>query len=336
MMVVHKAGMLDTLQDGGWAGMAHWGISRGGCMDAVAATLANALVGNAPGVALLEMHHPAPVLQFTKACTIALCGAHFSPRLQGIPAGMWRPIQVAAGSRLDFGKHTWGQRCYLALQGGWQVPAVLGSCSTHLAGGFGGWQGRALRSGDALPYAPQETPAISTNQVARWYLPHAALYSGHLAPTATRLTPPQQKVLPIRVLPGPEVHCLLQGLAALEQAGAFIISTESNRMGYRLQGLPLEALPAPPMLSSPVLPGTLQLLPDGQLIVLMADAQTTGGYPRVGQVMAADMHLLAQAGAGRPIRLLPVTAQVAVAARAQQQALLLKLQHNIVCMRHSL
>lgn len=145
-----------------------------------------------------------------------------------------------------------------------------------------------------------------------------------------------QMALPIRMLPGPEVHCLVQGVAALEQAGAFIISTESNRMGYRLQGSPLEVVPVPPMLSSPVLPGTLQLLPTGQLIILMADAQTTGGYPRVGQVIAADMHLLAQAGAGRAIHLLPVAMQVAVAAKAQQQGMLQLLQHNIACMRHSL
>jgi antagonist of KipI len=169
-MVVEKAGIQDTLQDAGRFGYAHSGINAGGAMDRLALALANALVGNPVGACVLEMHYPAPRLRFPNGATIALAGAHFGAHCGSTLLPVCRRIALAPGSIVHFTGKRWGQRCYLAVAGGFEVEQVLGSASTNIKSGFGGWKGRALLTGDVLPIRSTGAGVSNGVLVANWFL----------------------------------------------------------------------------------------------------------------------------------------------------------------------
>lgn len=287
-MKVIKQGILDTFQDSGRFGYAHLGVGQGGCMDQYAGQLANILVGNPSGCAVLEMHFPAPMLEFETSVTIALTGADFNASVHGIAIPNNRRVQLPAISTLVFKRKTWGQRCYLAVQGGWSLEMVMGSYSTHVKAGFGGFEGRALRKGDLIPEFQWDSPSgeFSKIMVPKWFAGLADWYNTDI----------------VRVLKGPEWNRLTEEAMHLLTNSTFTISRQSDRMGYQLQGLKLKRKLTTELLSSGVLPGTVQLLPDGQPLVLMTDCQTTGGYPRILQVIEAELPVLAQKGAGEIIK----------------------------------
>lgn len=297
---VLAAGLLTTLQDRGRPGYRHLGVGSAGAADPWAHALANLLAGNRDDAATLEITLSGPVLRFDAGARIALCGARVQARVgeQDIPAD--RPVELPAGSVLQLGACRVGARAYLAVHGGFAVPRLLGSASTDLRGGFGGMRGRALAAGDVLPLARRIASATRTLQIARWWLDPA----------------PDDN-------PFPEIR-VLAGEAATRPAdalfnGSWRVAAASDRQGLRLQGQAMRAADMRERTSEPVFPGTVQLPPDGQPIVLLADAQTHGGYPRIGHAIRADWPKLAQLRPGDTLTFVPCTQHDALHAAASQR-----------------
>ena len=273
-ILVVNAGMLTTVQDRGRVGQRAAGVPLSGAMDPLAARLANLLVGNDEGAAVLEMTLLGPEIEFSADTLIAVGGATFAA------FESWRPLTVRAGQRIKFGAATSGCRGYLAVAGGITVDCVLGSRSTYARAGLGGWQGRALRAGDILPVA-----ATARTVAEHWWIDPRVLPSYGPAPT-------------MRVVLG--AHAAEFGREWLE--GEFKVTSQSDRMGLRLGGTALVRSGGGELISSPVAPGTVQVPPDGQPIVLMADAQTIGGYSQLAHVIGVDLPLLAQLRPGDRVR----------------------------------
>jgi antagonist of KipI len=271
---VHRAGMLTTVQDLGRRGHLAEGVPIGGAVDPFALRVANLLVGNPEDSPALEITLTGPELEFQEAAWIAVCGARF----EGVPS--WKPFHVEAGSRIRFGRRLEGCRAYLSLCGGFDVEPVMGGRGTFLAAGIGGFEGRALRDGDVVRSLPSERELTG-----HWSLDE-------------RMLPQYSREPNVRVMPG--AHSGEFGDALF--SGRFGVTVRSNRMGIRLDGPVLTRAGGGELVSSAVAPGTIQVPPDGQPIVLMADAQTLGGYPRIGHVAAVDIPLLAQLAPGDGVR----------------------------------
>jgi antagonist of KipI len=289
-----RAGMYTTVQDLGRRGHRAAGVAVAGAVDALAARLANLIVGNPEQAAGLEVTLVGPEIRFARDTVVALGGAEF----EGLPA--WRPVAVKAGSTLQLGAVRHGCRGFLAIAGGVPVPEVLGSRSTQVRAGFGGWHGRVLRSGDNLPLA-EATRAVR----GTWRLD-------------PRLLPAYSPAPVVRIMPGAQAG----EFSARWEDLQFTVRPQSDRMGVRLAGPPLQRSTAADLVSAPVSPGTIQVPPDGQPIVLLADAQTIGGYPQVAQVISVDLPLVAQVRPGDTVRFRVVTlAEARAAWAAQEQAL---------------
>lgn len=323
-----RPGLLTTVQDLGRPGYQHLGVVVSGALDAVALRVANLLVGNAEGAAGLEITLLGPTLRFEADRLIALTGADLSPTLAGQPAPMHRPVAVRAGTVLSFGAARAGCRAYLAVAGGLAVPLVLGSRATYLRAALGGWRGRALRAGDELPVGKLSP----TNQQLRQLIAPDVLPTTWVAARWTpgpTLRPRPRPQLVIRAVRGPEHE---QFSPASQQAfwrEPFALTPAADRMGYRLQGPTLTRETPTELLSSAVTFGTVQVPPGGQPIVLLADAQTTGGYPRLVQVITADFSALAQAQPGQALRFQEVSLAEAQAQYLAQERRLRALRRAV-------
>ena len=308
-ILVIRPGLCSTLQDGGRLGYQHLGVPVNGPMDALAHALANVLVGNPVDGTSLEVTLQGPTLRFDSSCLLAIAGADLGARLDGAPLPPGQAIRVAAGSVLDFARRVHGARAYIAVHGGYQVPAVLNSRSTFRRGGLGGMQGRELLAGDRLRLAS------SFRNPPRVQIPHA-LY----------IDPPSAAERPIRIVRGREWSAFsAQAQRALVDS-VYRIGNDSERMGYRLAGAELK-LHAPLELLSEAVPfGTVQVPPSGQPIVLMADRQTTGGYPKIAHVVSVDLPLLAQRLPGESVRFTLIDLEQAQALAVRQARLLEALQ----------
>ncbi|MBJ6142714.1 biotin-dependent carboxyltransferase family protein [Hymenobacter sp. BT559] len=325
---VIRPGLLTTVQDLGRPGYQHLGVVLSGALDAVALRVANLLVGNPQTAAGLEITLLGPAIRFEADHLVALTGADLSPTLNGQPLPLHRPVAVRAGTVLAFGAARAGCRAYLAVAGCLAVPLALGSRSTYLRASLGGWHGRALQADDELPVgtfspaaqrlwqllAPAGLPAPWV--AARW-LPGPALYP----------LPHAQPV--IRAVRGPEYEQFAQASQRAFWHEPFTITPAADRMGYRLQGPALTRDSAPELLSSAVTFGTVQVPPGGQPIVLLADAQTTGGYPRLAQVITADFSALAQARPGQSLQFQEVSL-------AEAQALYLAQERRLQGLRQAI
>lgn len=267
---VINPGMLTTVQDLGRPGHRRLGLPVGGAADAFALHLANLLVGNEPNTAGLEMTLVGAELEFQKDALVAVTGAG----MDGME--MNRPRLVRAGERLKFGAAKHGCRAYLAIAGGIDVPVILGGRGTDLRSGLGGWQGRALRKDDVLPLV---TPVRTV--VGNWSVDQ-------------RILPVHSAESVLRTVVGTHASEFRGGISR----GTFKVTPQSDRMGLRLSGQILQRNNQTELVSSAVSPGTVQVPPDGEPIVLLVDAQTIGGYPRIAHVIRADMSLLAQAKPG--------------------------------------
>ncbi|UOQ97759.1 biotin-dependent carboxyltransferase family protein [Hymenobacter sp. 5317J-9] len=322
-----RPGLLTTVQDLGRHGYQKDGILVSGATDAVSLRVANLLVGNTEDAAGLEITLLGPRLRFDADHLIALTGAHLSPTLDGQPVGLNRPVWVAAGTELAFGTAVAGSRSYLAVAGGLAVAPVLGSRSTYLRAGFGGLEGRALRAGDHLPCA---APSATGRQLMAALAAAAASATWAQARWAPgpALCPVPRASPVVRAVVGPEY-----GQFSVESQQAFwqqpfTVTPEADRMGYRLQGPTLTRHTAAELLSSAVTFGTVQVPAGGQPILLMADHQTTGGYPRLAQVITADFSVLAQLRPGQTVRF----AEVAL---AEAQALYLAQERRLRALRQA-
>ncbi len=317
-----RPGLLTTVQDLGRVGFQQDGIIVSGAMDAQALRVANLLVGNEETAAGLEITLAGPVIRFDTDHLLALTGAPLAATLNGRLLGLNRAVWVAAGTELACGPVRAGCRAYLAVAGGVAVRQVLGSRSTYLRAGFGGLAGRALRAGDVLPVGEPSALGARIREVVGAAASSAAAAAtattiGAAAFAAARFTPgpalcPVPAAQPLlRAVRGPEYG---QFSAASQQAfwrEPFAITPEADRMGYRLHGPPLRRPTPTELLSGAVTFGTVQVPAGGQPIVLLADHQTTGGYPRLAQVISADFSGLAQARPGQQLRFREVTLEEA-------------------------
>jgi antagonist of KipI len=298
-------GLLSTVQDLGRTGHRRHGVVVGGAMDRRSHAVANILVGNDPGAATIEMTLMGAALRFPAETLIALAGGGMRGEIGGEPVPLRRPVLVPAGAELRFTPTNIGCRTYLALAGGIDVPPVLGSRSTYLRAGLGGLQGRALQAGDRLAAG---VPTALGERLARLL----AADRGELPFAATTwfasadLDPSLRQSPHVQVLPGLQATAFNQDSLAAFHAERYTLSPRSDRMGYRLDGPALSLSIQRDLLSEAVTTGTVQVPPEGLPIVLMADAQTTGGYPRIAQVVDADLPVLGQLRPGDTLRFVPV------------------------------
>jgi antagonist of KipI len=285
-VAVLRPGLLMSVQDRGRHGHQHVGLCPGGAMDVVSLTIANALVGNAPDAAAIEITVLGPDLEFERDTLVALAGGDFEA---SIPCN--RPVLVPAGTRVSLTRALRGARAYFAVAGGVAVEPVLGSRSTYMPGRFGGFQGRVLKRGDRLPLVA-DSAKLSQERFAalkhkrgnsvRWSVP---------PPTV-----PDREPIVLHAIEGEHFG----QFDATTQRNFFDtvwkIGPESNRMGFRLTGATLTSASTQEILSGPTTLGSVQVPANGIPIALMADHQTTGGYPRIAEIACADVPRLAQLG----------------------------------------
>lgn len=307
---VIKPGLLDTIQDLGRYGYSYWGINPGGAMDRYAAQIGNILVGNKSDEAIIEIHFPGPQILFNQNALIAITGADFSPLLNELPLALWQPMVVRKNTVLQFPKLKNGSVCYMSIHGGVCIEKWLGSYSTNLKASTGGFSGRQLKKGDEL------------------FFKENTIYFAGLLKEEQNL-----ELLPWRadvkkIYDYPHEIFIIKGSEWEQLTGTsqydfvennFIVHPSSDRMGYQLRGIRLQTNDRFEMISSGVNFGTIQLLPDGQMIVLMADHQTTGGYPRIGHVISAHLPKLAQLRPSESINFRLVDISVAEGLLSAQQ-----------------
>ncbi len=312
VIFVEMGGLLTTVQDLGRTGQQRSGMTAAGAMDPAALATANLLAGNERGAAALEITLLGPRLRFLVSAQIALCGGDLSARLDGEPLPVWKTAAVQAGQVLSFGRRRSGARAYLAVAGGFDVPVVAGSRSTFLRGKLGGREGRALRPGDIL----SAIPSVSLSSADR---------EGRGLPA--RAVPAFDLPAVLRVLPGPHLSHFTEAGSAAFFANTYTLSPQSDRQGYRLTGPAVLRQTSDDILSEPMPVGGIQVPPDGLPILLMADCQTTGGYPLLGVVVSADMARAGQLAPGDSVRFAPVSLAEAAAAaiNAERRLRLLEL-----------
>jgi len=297
MITIKKPGLLTSIQDMGRNGYQKYGVIVSGGMDPLAHRIANFLVGNEENAPTLEITLLGPVLEFYEDTLISLCGGELTPLINGKPVSMWRTIYVKKGSELRFGAPKSGCRVYLAVSGGFSVPTVMGSTSTYISAGIGGFQGRALEAGDHIAVNP---PSPQTSNIILRMKKQAKnqLFVEMEWSVASNIIPSFKKEQSIRVMRGRQFSLFTSESQKDFLSKSFEVTTQSDRMGYRLKGETLSLEQQTEMLSEAVSFGTIQVPSDGNPIILLADRQTTGGYPKIGQVASVDLSLLAQAKPG--------------------------------------
>ncbi|WP_234531839.1 biotin-dependent carboxyltransferase family protein [Streptomyces shenzhenensis] len=281
-LVVVRAGALTTVQDRGRPGYAHLGVPRSGALDAPAAALVNRLVGNAPGAAVLETTLNGCAVRPRSTVVVAVGGAPCPVTVGGRPAAWGAPVVVPAGELLDVGTARSGVRSYVAVSGGIAVEPVLGSRATDLLSGLGP---APLAAGAVLPLG---TPVG----------PHAR------ADVVPQPSPPAELVL--RVTLGPRADWFTPAAVRAFTSRAYRVSSASNRIGLRTDGPALERASPGELPSEGMILGAVQVPPDGRPVVFLADHPTTGGYPVIAVVRAADLPAAAQAVPGIPVRFVAV------------------------------
>jgi antagonist of KipI len=328
-------GWLTSVQDAGRCGHASLGIGMAGAMDPAALRLANALVGNTAAAAGLEMTLRGPRLRFDGGALIALTGADIEARcgMQPIPA--WRPVWIGGGE-IEFGAVRRGARAYLAVAGGIDVAPVLGSRSTDVNSALGPFGGRGVVAGDDLPVGAAAADRRERIVSAIRRSPDPDCSGGHDVATVRWSLDPRSWLdtdsgHPLALLRGAQFDRLDSASRSALFAGEFRVGNESNRVGCRLEKNRLQLTAPFELVSEGVVPGTLQLPPNGDPIALMAEAPTTGGYPRIGHVAAVDLPRLAQCRPGDHVRFIDTTlaqAQSRLLARDRAIAALVQNIHD--------
>ncbi|MEY4706203.1 MAG: putative hydrolase subunit [Nitrospirota bacterium] len=290
-ITVVKPGWLTTVQDLGRYGSQQYGVPVSGAMDRYSYIVANRLIGNSDHDAALEVTIKGPELLFERDSVIAVTGADLTPSINDIGIPLWTSLPVNAGSRLTFGARRAGARGYLAVAGGIEVPVVMGSRSTHLSSRTGGMNGRALAQGDILvggqPFAHQRATI------------------GRSLPE--KLRPVYSMVSTLRIVPGPQRASFSKQALEVLTTNPYRLSSQSDRTGYRLEGPALAHAGERPWISDGTAMGALQVPPDEQPILLMADRHTTGGYPKIAVVVSADLRMAGQLMPGETVRFQLIT-----------------------------
>lgn len=307
--VVIRSGFQTSVQDLGRAGFRQFGVSTSGALDPFALRVANLLVENEEGATGLEITLGGLQLRFEDDRIVAWCGGEFDVQIgsRALPAGHVARLQ--AGEESKFGRAQSGCRCWLAISGGIDVPAVLGSRSTDLRASFGGLEGRALRDGDILPLCTWPGSAIPTTAVSSWTGPH------------DWVSPAKQYPV-LRFVRGVDWDRFSASALQRFTSEVFAVSPDSDRMGARLEGPELKREKETDLISEAVAPGTIQVPPGGKPILLLGDCQTIGGYPKIAHVITVDLGIAAQLRAGDNVRFSEVSLQDAY-------RLLLEREHDL-------
>ena len=298
---IEQCGFLTTLQDTGRTNYLQYGVSKSGAMDIYTAQLANALIGNDTSAVVVEITQSPHRFRFLNDTLVAFAGGGLQPQLQETSIPLHQPVLVPEGSIVECKQQLPGFRLYMAVAGGFEADEFLDSYSTDLLVKAGGFDGRPLKKDDVL--LQQQKLSASQQRLLNILKAGTTVEINH---TLTAIT---NNI--IRVLQGPEWRYLDATSAQIFSQASFNISTQSSRMGYRIKEAFLKTNTSCEIISSPVTQGTIQLTPSGEMIILMADAQTVGGYPRITQVCAADLSLLAQKKPGDAIQFQIVSLQEA-------------------------
>ena len=309
---ITKAGIFDSIQDLGRWRHQHLGINPGGVMDRFSASLANALLGKELNRPVIELHFPASQILFQKTCIVCITGGDFMAAIDDVLLPLHQPVIIKTGTMLKWKALKNGARCYLSLLNDFQLEKWMGSFSTNAKAGAGGFNGRKLETRDELIFDDLHLPEPDES-----FLPLPWKYNDPLIQSNE-----------VSVIRGNEWDWLTGKSKEEFLANSFMISFASDRMGYRLQGETLEQATREQLVSSAVSFGTVQLLPNGQLIILMADHQTTGGYPRIAHVTSADLPALAQKSPNNPIRFVMTDIASAEKKLVRQQQYLTTLQNT--------
>jgi antagonist of KipI len=317
---------ISSIQDQGRFGFRELGIHAGGVMDKTSAFLANMLVANERTAALIEISSGEWSAITNQQLLVAFGGKGYTAFVNDRPIRFWQPHWLQNGDRIQLIPVQGGGTAYLAIHGGIRLSPVLNSRSTHAGSRFGGFQGRLLKPNDLLPVAVLLSPLAEkiVAQLNRKGSHHGLGLSASALPNFERKQ--------INLIAGPEWDAFDESRHTLLLNSAFQISAKSNRMGYRLQGPALQEAANAEFISTAVVPGTVQVTPDGQLLILMADAQTTGGYPRIAQVAQADLSLLAQQtpGASLEFRLIGLDEAEMDYLKKEEQLVQLKKDYSLI------
>ncbi|RFU70286.1 biotin-dependent carboxyltransferase family protein [Peribacillus saganii] len=281
-----KPGLLTTIQDLGRKDYQIYGISTCGAMDPFSSRIANILVGNNEVEAVLEVTLVGPKIKFIHDGLIAITGADLSSRLNGETIPLWKSIKVSKGDILDFGPIRYGCRSYIAVAGGIDVPQIMGSKSTFIRGGYGGLDGRKLQKGDTISI---DGSKLNTSLITSRKLPPSYILNF-------------EEDRKVRVILGPQLEAFTKDAIEDLFLTPYKISIDSDRMGYRLEGVPLTHVMGADILSDFITAGSIQVPGSGQPIVLMSDCQVTGGYTKIGVVIGVDLPYLAQKKPGDYVR----------------------------------
>ncbi len=301
-IAVVKPGWLTTVQDVGRLGYQQYGMPVSGAMDQRSLCIANRLIGNHDHDAALEITLKGPDLLFEQDAAIALTGADLTPSVNCATIPLWTSLRVQAGSRLTFSARRAGGRCYLAVAGGIDVPVVLGSRATHLSSQTGGLNGRALIAGDRLTC---RIPTRIRHTTIRRTFPE-------------EFRPLYESRTTLRVLLGPQQGLFQPEALVLLTRTTYRLTSDSDRTGFRLEGAKIPQSGGGQCISDGTAMGTLQIPPDGQPILLMADRHTTGGYPKCAVIITADHHRAGQLLPGDTVRFQMTTLPEAQAAMKTQ------------------
>lgn len=302
-LLVDSPGLLTTVQDLGRPGYGALGVSPSGAADPVAFRLANLLVGNASNTPALEMTLLGGSFVFSDSTHIAITGADFGPTINRCPLELWHVHKVPAGTKIVFGPTMDFARCYLAVAGGIRVPPFLGSASTQLLSGLGGFKGRALRKGDVLPLG------VPSDDLVAYRVPSASLHT--LRPRKT-----------LRVTEGPQIDAFSEEARHTFFHSKFRVTEQSDRTGLRLEGPAIPCDARAEMVTEGVPLGAIQITASGQPIILFVEQQTTGGYPKIANVIGVDLHRLGQLRPRTDIRFERISLRVARALWIEQERLL--------------
>ncbi|NDP46815.1 MAG: biotin-dependent carboxyltransferase family protein [Sulfuriferula multivorans] len=324
MMEVQSSGALNTIQDLGRYGYRKIGVSVAGTMDKLALAAGNLLLGNHPNSACIEITIFPFRVRFLTDTGIVVTGADCAAELDGASVLPWWATPVRSGQLLVLSAPTRGCRAYLTVRGGINVPVVLNSRSTDLKAKFGGHDGRSLRKGDRLAVLNASVPRGEWEAGYGVEPPHLALpFNPGSADGAVA----------VRVIPAAEYEKFPKYGQAQFWDSLWLITPNSNRQGYRLSGTALPTKGQSELLSHGIVPGTIQVPPSGQPIIQMSDANTSGGYPKMGTVIEADMWRLAQARLGENLKFVPVTVQDAIAALVAERAWLQKIETDLASLQ---
>ncbi len=300
-----KAGLLTTIQDYGRYGYQKYGVVVSGAMDTYAMRLANILVGNDENEGTLEITIIGPQLKIEKGNLISITGADISPTINGIKVPMGRPVYINEDSILKFGTCLCGCRAYLAVAGGFDIPKIMESKSTYIRGKIGGKEGRQLKDGDEIDICEKnelsekiilklsENRSIKSFTYPKWYV--KSFMTSNLRDNV------------IRVLPDRQFENVSKKSLADFFDSEFVIDSKSDRMGYRLKGPKIEFKEDIEMISGEVSFGTIQIPPDGNPIILLADRATAGGYPKIAHIVNEDFHKIVQLKALEKVRFEKIT-----------------------------